>query len=69
MTDPTDPQEMWDAGFTRGYLAGLNDATEIVSQYAAERLTKTRHPNQTEEINAALLVASARIRQAVTVTI
>ena len=66
VTDPTDPQEMWDAGFTRGYLAGLRDATDIVHDYAEERLVKTRHPNVTEEINAALRVAAARIKQAIT---
>ncbi len=66
MTDPTDPHEMWEAGFTRGYVQGLRDATEIVEHYAAERLVKTRQPNLTEEINAALRVAAQRIKQSLT---
>jgi hypothetical protein len=64
--DCVDPYEMWNAGFMRGYLSGMLNASEIVEQYAAERLVKTRHFNTTEEINAALRVAAARIGQAVT---
>jgi hypothetical protein len=63
--DPTDPQEMWDAGFKRGYVEGLNAAAQMAENYAEERLVKTRHPNATEEINAALRVAAQRIRQSV----
>jgi hypothetical protein len=61
----TDPNEMWNAGFMRGYLSGMLNASQIVQEYAAERLVKTRHANTTEEINAALRVAAARISQAV----
>ena len=39
----------------------LNAARQVVETYAEERLIKTKHPNKSEDITAALRVAADRI--------
>lgn len=45
----------------RAYAAGLESARQVVETYAQERLIKTKHPNKSEDITAALRVAADRI--------
>lgn len=50
--------------FCSGYRRGLSDAARAVSEYAEERLTRTRYPNASEDITAALRVAAKRVEGA-----
>jgi len=40
----------------------LAKCIEVVANYAEERLVRTRHPNRSEDITAALRVATNRLR-------
>jgi hypothetical protein len=58
MIDPTDPQEMWDAGYRRGYSQAIKDAAQIIEDYATERRTD----RSTDELTRTLWIASDKIR-------
>ena len=49
--------ETWE----QGYKYALDAARQVVETYAQERLIKTKHPNKSEDITAALRVAADRI--------
>lgn len=51
-------------GCKRAYKKGRLDAADEVLAYAEERLTKTGHPNRSEDITAALRVAASQIKEA-----